>query len=300
MADFVSEFWNWFIIIPTVLGLVGCVWLARANSKKPSKIEATDHVWDEDLREYNNPLPRWWLNLFYITLVFSAVYLVLYPGLGTYQGLLGWSETSQYQAEVADAEARFGPLYERYAGTDIEKLIVDAEAMRTGANLFSTYCTTCHGSDARGATGFPNLRDQDWLYGGEPAVIKTTILKGRTGVMPPWGAALGEEGVHQVVEYVRSLSGKGEDLAAVAAGKARFQAMCASCHGAEGKGNPQIGAPNLTDDYWLYGGSTRAIRQTIAEGRQGRMPPHEEFLGEAKVHLLAAYIYSLTQKSTGK
>ncbi|MGI9304273.1 MAG: cytochrome-c oxidase, cbb3-type subunit III [Gammaproteobacteria bacterium] len=301
MADFSSQFWHWFIVVPTVLGLVAVIWLTFANTekvKRGTETETMGHVWDEDLQEYNNPLPRWWLNLFYITVAFGVIYFVLYPGLGTFKGVLDWQQTSQYEAEIQAAEETFGPLFDKYAALELGALAQDPQAMQTGARLFSSYCTTCHGSDARGAMGFPNLRDKAWLYGGEPQTIKTSILQGRNGAMPPWAAALGEQGVVDVVEYVRSLSGKSSDPALVVAGEQRYKQLCVACHGLDGKGNKQLGAPDLTDNYWLYGGSPRAITKSVAEGRQGRMPAHKEFLGEARVHLLAAYVYSLSAGQT--
>jgi cytochrome c oxidase cbb3-type subunit 3 len=302
MADFTSSFWNWFIIIPTVGGIIACFllvrWLSIGSIKPGEQAESMGHVWDEDLEELNNPLPRWWLNLFYITLVFGAVYLVLYPGLGTFPGMLGWTSTGQYEREMDLADARFGPLFEKYQAMDIVAVADDEEARRMGERLFVNYCATCHGSDARGARGFPNLRDNDWLYGGEPAAIEQSILNGRNGVMPAWEAALGgADGVTDMTEYVFSLSGRNVDEAAAARGAEKYQSLCAACHGADGSGNLTLGAPNLTDNIWLHGGSRTRVIETIARGRNGVMPPHKDFLGEAKAHLLAAYVYSL---STGQ
>jgi cytochrome c oxidase cbb3-type subunit 3 len=297
MADFTSSFWNWYIIIPTVAGIVGCFLLIRWLSSDISPEDQgkeMDHVWDEDLVELNNPLPRWWLNLFYITLFFSIGYLVLYPGLGSFKGLLGWTSVGQYQREVDLADARFGPLFKKYAEMDIVAVAADPAARRMGERMFVSYCATCHGSDARGARGFPNLRDNDWLYGGEPGTILHTILDGRSGIMPPWESALGgEPGVSDVAEYVFSLGGRKADAAAVARGGDRFDMLCTSCHGVDGTGNQSLGAPNLTDNIWLYGGSRAQVMESIARGRNGQMPPHREFLGEEKAHLLAAYVYSL-------
>jgi cytochrome c oxidase cbb3-type subunit 3 len=296
---FTSDFWSWFIIVPVVVGIAALFWLNRAMTEPKRKAGDTakiaGHLWDGDLEELNNPLPRWWLNLFYITLYFGIVYLLLYPGLGSFAGFLGWSQTGQYDREIQSAADRYGPLYEKYLRTKITELINDPEALKTGERLFATYCTTCHGSDARGALGFPNLRDDEWLFGGDPQAIETSIANGRTAIMPPWGAALGREGVFNVAEYVLSLSGKRVSATATAAGKEKYQQMCVACHGPEGKGNPALGAPSLTNDIWLYGGTQQAIMESIEKGRQGRMPAHKEFLGEAKVHLLATYVYSLSQ-----
>lgn len=297
MADFVSPFWHWFIAVVTVVSLLGCLWLMYANriGKGPGKTESTGHVWDEDLEELNNPLPRWWFNLFLITIIFGGVYLVLYPGLGSFQGVLNWSQAARYDQEVADASVRYDPLFERFSGVDIAALADDDEARQAGERLFANYCTTCHGSDARGAPGFPNLRDDAWLYGGQPETIKASIMNGRRGAMPAWGAALGEDGVRDVAAYVEQLAGREVDAEAASRGKARYDAMCVACHLPDGTGNPQLGAPDLTDNAWLYGGSTYTIRESIANGRNGVMPPHGEFLGEARVHVLAAYVYGLSK-----
>ena len=296
MADFTRSFWEWYIFMIVALSFAGLVWLIvwMTIGSKPEKVQSLGHVWDETLEELNNPLPMWWLYLFYITLVFSAAYLLLYPGAGIYDGGLKWSQEDQYQREVKAANDKYGPLYEKYRAQDLKQVAADHEASIMGRRLYMTYCTGCHGSDAGGGPGFPNLRDKDWLYGGEPLAIKTSIMNGRVGVMPPWGAALGAEGAHNVSEYVMGLAGRKVNADAAAAGKEKFQQLCVACHGADGKGNQAIGAPNLTDNVWLYGGSQQAIMKTINEGRSGRMPAHGDFLGEAKVHLLAAYIYSLS------
>ncbi len=301
MADFTSEFWSWFIIAGAALGIVSMFVLNRWMSggpKESGKAKPMGHVWDEDLQELNNPLPRWWLNMFYITLVFGIGYLALYPGLGSFAGILKWSEVGEYNKEIEAADKRYGPLYEKYLSEDLSALARNREAVKTGERLFVNYCTTCHGSDAGGGPGFPSLRDRDWLWGGDPQTVKTSILNGRGGVMPGWGAALGREGVFNVSEYVLSLSGRAKNADAVASGKEKFQQLCVACHGADGKGNPALGAPNLTDGIWLYGGSQKAVMESIEKGRQGRMPAHRDFLGEAKVHLLAAYVLSLSAEKS--
>jgi len=299
MADFVSGFWHWFILIVTLVGIVALIPLIIANrgDKKGEGAPGTmGHVWDGDLQEYNNPLPRWWLNLFYITIVFGLVYLALYPGLGSFRGLLGWTQTGAYQDQVAYAEKQYGPLFTKYAAQDIKALAKDQDAMRTGERLFANYCSQCHGSDARGAIGFPNLRDGDWLWGGDPDRIKETIGKGRMGVMPPWQAVLQDAGVANVTEYILSLSGRDHDAKMAEMGAEKFKQICVGCHKPDATGNTALGAPNLTDRIWLYGGSRASIKQSIAGGRQGRMPPHNDFLGPDKVHLLAAYVYSLSSE----
>jgi len=300
MNDFVftSDFWSWWVIVLTVGNILGCWWLIRWTSKpqagEAASGDVTGHTWDETLQEYNNPLPRWWLWMFYLTMVFGLAYLALYPGLGVYKGQLGWTEESQYEAEMKAAAEKYDPIFANFAKQDIANLAKDPEAVKVGQRLFLNYCATCHGSDARGTLGFPNLADDDWLYGGEPDTIKTTIMYGRSGAMPPWQAALGDKGVDEVAEYVLSLSGRSQDAAKAEAGKARFEMMCAACHGADAKGTKAMGAPNLTDNIWLYGGSPGKVRESISKGRNGRMPAHADFLGENKVHLLAAYVYSLS------
>ncbi len=295
-----SSFWSNYIIILTVLNIVGCLWLIKWASKKrkgeASEGEVTGHVWDGNLEELNNPMPRWWLWLFYITIIFSAFYLWLYPGLGNVEGAFKWTQVGQYEDEVAQADKQYGPLFAKYAATPITELAKDKKAKAIGQRLFLTYCSTCHGSDAKGAPGFPNLADKDWLYGGSPESIKESILNGRSGVMPAMGAALGgDKGIDEVVSYVQSLSGRKTDAAETKAGKAKFEMMCAACHQKSGEGNTTLGAANLTDTIWLYGGSAGAIKKVITEGRNGQMPAHKNFLGEDKSHLLAAYVYSLSQ-----
>jgi cytochrome c oxidase cbb3-type subunit 3 len=296
MTDFTSEFWSWFIIILTLGGIIGMVWMLRALSGKPPKeVKTMGHVWDEDLEELNNPLPAWWLGLFYITIVFAVGYFILYPGMGTFKGMLDWTQKGQYESEIKKADEKFAPLYDEYRKQDIAVLAKNTEAMKTGARLFVNYCTTCHSSDARGGIGFPNLRDTDWLYGGAAEQIKASIMNGRAGVMPAWQAALGEDGVKEVTEYVLGLNGRRVDNELAARGKQRFMATCAACHGADATGNIALGAPNLTNNIWLYGGSRKAITDSIANGRNGNMPAHGEFLGDAKVHLLAAYVFQLSE-----
>lgn len=292
-----STFWSVFIIVIVVAHLVGYVWLLKFTGKMPegSKVgETTGHVFDEDLEEYNNPLPRWWLGLFYITIVFAVGYLALYPGMGNFAGYLGWSQETEHAKDVAAAEERFGPLYQEMAAKPIPQLADDTDAMQTGARLFGNNCAVCHGTDARGAKGFPNLADNDWLYGGSPEAIKTSIMEGRQGVMPAWGAALGSDGVEQVAAYVYGMNGRSTPTQLAEPGKAKFEAMCASCHGVDGTGNQALGAPNLADKTWLYGGSLAAIKQSIRDGRQGVMPAHKDLLGEDRAHIVAAYVYSLS------
>lgn len=274
MSDFTSSFWSWFIITIVVGGIAWLLYILRVNTKTKGDIGVpTGHVWDEDLEELNNPLPRWWLYMFYITIVFAVVYLALYPGMGTYKGLLGWTEIGEYEQEVADANEKFGPLFAQFEQTPIPELAADAAAMNAGERLFVTYCAACHGSDARGAPGFPNLRDNDWLYGRSPENIETTIMYGRSGVMPAWEGPLGgEEGVNQVATYVMSLAGREVDTALAAVGKSKYDMFCVGCHMPDGTGNQAMGAPNLTDNIWLYGGSPRTIKQTVAKVAEEECP----------------------------
>ena len=300
MADFNSEFWHWYIAVLTVASIAACVWLLRwmtSGYEKKDEVESTGHVWDGDLTELNNPLPRWWLGLFYLTLAFGGFYLLLYPGLGKFEGFLGWTSAGAWEQEVDAVEAEVGPLFERYRKTPVLGLIEDRDALKIGERLFLTYCSTCHGSDARGARGYPNLRDKSWLWGGDPDSIKTTITNGRVGAMPAWEVPLGgQAGVDEVTQYVLQLSGRQAISDMAEKGKARYQTFCIACHGPEGKGNPALGAPDLTDDTWLYGGSITRIAESIAGGRNGRMPAQGERLGEDKIHLLTAYVYSLSQQ----
>jgi cytochrome c oxidase cbb3-type subunit 3 len=287
-----------FIVIGTSLNVLGCAWLiwwtARSRPDEVAKGEVINHVWDGDLQERNNPMPRWWLILFWLTIVFCFVYLALYPGMGRFGGILGWSKQGQYEHEMASANQQYAPIYAAFAGRDVVDLAKDPKALALGHSLFLNNCINCHGSDARGAIGFPNLTDNDWLYGGEPQNIVDSITHGRQGMMPPLGAALGPQGVDELVAYALSLGGREAPADKVGAGKARF-VLCAACHGADGRGNQTIGAPNLTDDIWLYGGSAAAIRQSIVDGRHGQMPVHQ-WLGDDKIRLLAAYVYSLSHQ----
>ena len=295
-----STFWSSWITILTLVNIAACYWLIKWTSKpkagEATEGEVTGHSWD-GLEEFNNPLPRWWLWMFYLSMIFGLGYLVLYPGLGNWKGTLGWTQQGQWQQEVERAEDTYGPLFKKFAGIDIPVLAQNPKAMAIGKRLFLNYCAQCHGSDAGGGPGFPRLSDGDWLYGGAPAQIEASILYGRGGVMPALGAALGgPEKVKQVATYVASLSGREVDQAVAAEGAPIFAAMCGSCHMPAGTGNQALGAPNLTDKVWLYGGSIGTIEKTINGGRNGHMPAHKDFLGADKVHLLASYIYSLSQK----
>ena len=301
MSQFTSGFWDIYIAIITVVSIVACAVFLKSQSirRAPGKVgtegatATTGHTWDEDLAEYNNPLPRWWSSLFYITVVFGLGYLVLYPGLGSWKGLLGWTEVSQYQRETELANRRYGPLYDKFAAMDIVALSKSPEALAVGQKLFLNNCAQCHASDGGGSRGFPNLTDHDWLYGGDPQAIEASIANGRNGVMPAFGEALKAEDIKDVANYVISLSGGAADSIRVARGHDTFMNICAACHGPEGKGNPALGAPNLTDKIWLHGGGEARIIETVTGGRQSQMPAHKQ-LGDAKVKLLAAYVLSLS------
>jgi len=299
MSDFVTDFWGWYVALGTIVSIAACALLLQVQSRKrvagkSESEETTGHMWDEDLAEYNNPLPRWWMSLFWITILFSLVYLALYPGLGTFKGLLGWSSSGQYQAERATADAQFGPIFRKYAALDIPAIAANPEARAMGERLYLTYCSQCHGSDGRGAPGYPNLADNDWLWGGTPDAIVATIMGGRNGVMPALGAALGGEAdVKNMANYVLSLSGAKHDAAMAAAAQPKF-AVCAACHGADGKGNFALGAPNLTDNIWLFSPSIESISETIRNGRNLQMPAQAEALGQEKVRILSGYIWSLS------
>jgi cytochrome c oxidase cbb3-type subunit 3 len=299
MADFDSSFWSVYITLLTVASIAACAVLLWVTSKKRGAGDSaptTGHVWDETLSELNTPLPRWWMWLFYLTIGFGVLYLVLYPGLGSYGGAKRWTSIGQYQEEVRKADAQFGPTFQRFAALPIEAVAADPQAHAIGERLFLNYCSQCHGSDARGAKGFPDLTDNDWLYGGTPADIEASIANGRHGVMPALAEAIGsEQDVRNLAEYVLSLSGSPHDSLAAQLGKDKF-VVCAACHGAEGKGNTVLGVPNLTDHIWLYGGGVQNIIAAISKGHDNTMPAHKNLLGAAKVHVLAAYVWSLSNR----
>ncbi|HZX29859.1 MAG TPA: cytochrome-c oxidase, cbb3-type subunit III [Rhodocyclaceae bacterium] len=297
MSDFVSEFWNMYVVVIVAVSIFACAALLFIQSKAAvTQGKTMGHVWDETLEEYNNALPKWWSWMFYITVFFAIGYLVLYPGFGKFQGILGWSSAGQHAAEVKKVDEATKPLFDKFMKMDVKAVAADKQAMEMGKRLFMTYCMQCHGADARGSKGFPNLTDGDWLYGGEPEKIEETIAGGRQGVMPPH-AQLGKDSIKDLANYVRSLSSQpGVDSARAEKGKETFTAAgCIGCHGPEATGNQAIGAPNLTDKTWLYGSTEAIVTETITNGRQNKMPAWKEFLGEGKVHLLAAYVYSLSQ-----
>lgn len=293
-----SSAWSWFIVIGTALSLAACFWLIvwtnRQRATDEEIKESEGHVWDENIRELNNPLPMWWLWLFVLTIVWSVFYLIYYPGMGNFAGVGDWSQEQQYADEVAAAESKYGPLFAEYGSTDIVELANDPAALSIGASLYSNYCAQCHGSGALGARGFPNLTDDEWLWGGEPAQIEQSIIAGRNGVMPALGAIFAsDEEIDQMVVYVQNMP---DGLDAASPAHARYMTFCIACHGPTGAGNPVFGAPSLVDDIWLYGSSPLEIRKSIVEGRNGIMPASGELLGPDRSRILAAYVYSLSSK----
>ena len=293
-----STFWSVFIIVITVVSLIAYVALLRwTMHMKAEDAQASDkstgHVWDGDLKELNNPLPKWWLNTFYLTLVFAVIYLILYPGLGNFAGVLGWTQTGQYEQEVAASNEKYAGVYAAFDGMEAGALIGDEDALRLGRNTYMNFCASCHGSDARGAKGFPNLTDDAWLYGGEPATVQMTIANGRIGNMPALGAVTGEEGTELIIDWLlgETTAGSAEETAA----KNKFlMSSCAGCHGPEGLGNPLLGAPNLRDGIWLHGGTRADLRESINNGRVNQMPAHMDLLGEDRIKLVTAYVLSLS------
>jgi len=297
MSDFTSNFWSSFVAITTIVSIAACLlllWFSGKARAMTANDNTTGHVWDGDLREMNNPLPRWWVWLFVITIVFAGVYLVLYPGLGSSPGKLGWTSTGQHKAEMEKGQKEVAPLYAKFASMKPEDIAKDPQAMAIGERLFMNNCSQCHGSDARGSTGFPNLTDSDWLHGGTPEKIKETITKGRIGTMPPMAAAVGTpEDVKNVAHYVLSLSGSPHDSLRASLGKPKF-AACAACHGMDGKGNQALGAPNLTDDIWLHGWGENAIMAMVNNGKVNQMPAQADKLTAEQIQVLASYVWGLS------
>ncbi|MBT8047901.1 MAG: cytochrome-c oxidase, cbb3-type subunit III [Xanthomonadales bacterium] len=293
-----NSFWNWFVIIISVASILACWWLLHwtkgVSDRSGDEAGSTGHVWDDNITELNTPLPRWWLHLFNITIVFALVYLAIFPGLGNFGGFLGWTQVGQYEEEVARATTAQEAIFSRFRDMDAAALMADQEARATGGRLFGNNCAMCHGSDGRGAKSFPNLADNDWQWGGSFEQILSTLEYGRQAAMPPLAAVLGEQGVPEVVAYVQQLSGQKADAEMAAAGQARFQMVCMACHGMDGKGNQALGAPNLTDDIWLYSSAPSDIEYGIRNGRNGKMPAFGNTLSEDHRRLLAAYVMGLS------
>jgi cytochrome c oxidase cbb3-type subunit III len=303
MSDFNANFWSVYVAGATLAGILACMLLlwVTARKKIPQRTDnTTGHVWDEDLTEMNNPLPRWWMWMFVLSIVFSLLYLVAYPGLGSYPGELAWSTRGEHDAEIAQAQKELAPLYAQFTAKKTEELAGDANAMAIGERLFMNNCSQCHGSDARGSKGFPNLADADWLHGGAPVKIVESVTKGRKAQMPPMAAAVGTpDDVKNVANYVLSLSNAPHDSLRAQLGKSKFTA-CAACHGMDGKGNQALGAPNLADDTWLHGWGEQAIINIINQGKVNEMPAQEGKLTEAQIHVLGAYVWGLSNKTTAK
>jgi len=305
MSDFYSDFWDWYVAIITVVSVIACAIFLKSQSKARVKLlpngepESTAHIWDENLREYQHPLPRWWVVLFYGTVVFALGYLVLFPGLGTqYKGVLGWTSARELHAETAAADARFGPVFDAYLQRDLPAVAADARARQIGARIFLNNCAQCHGSDARGARGFPNLTSEHSIWGATPEAIEASITEGREALMPAQIDNLGSRAAAiDVVNYVLSLSGAPHEGAPAARGRAGFLAVCAACHGEQAQGNPDIGVPSLAQGVWTYGSGPAAIMNAIEHGHHGIMPAHKDVLTRAQIHLVAAYVYSLKHGS---
>ncbi|WP_439135286.1 cytochrome-c oxidase, cbb3-type subunit III [Pseudomaricurvus sp.] len=295
-----STFWSLWIIVLTTVNLVLLFWVLMANRKVAVSDDAepenatTGHVYD-GIEEYDNPLPKWWFYLFIGTFIFTIVYLIAYPGMGNWKGVLGWTSINQLEREQQKAQEAYGESFSQYATMPIEEVAQDPRALKMGVRLFANNCAVCHGADGGGNYGFPNLTDNDWLYGGEPETIQQTIANGRNGAMPPWGPVIGEANVKATAEYVLQMSGQDHDTALAETGQKVFAQNCAVCHGADGKGSHDLGAPNLTDNIWLYEGTPQGIRHSIRNGRANVMPAQKDKLREDKIHLLAAYVYSLSQ-----
>lgn len=299
MSDFTSDFWNIYVAGLTLVSIIACLillWISGTTKAATHGDNTTGHVWDGDLKEMNNPLPKWWVYLFIITVIFALAYGALYPMFGKFQGALGWSSQGQHQAEVTKVEAAIAPIYAKFNDMKPEAIAADSQAMAIGERLFMNYCAQCHGSDARGAKSFPNLTDGDWLGGSDHAYIQKTIAEGRTGVMPPMAAAVGTpEDVRNVANYVLSLSGTPHDSVRASQGKEKF-AACAACHGQDGKGMAALGAPNLTDGIWLHGWGEEAIVRAVNNGFTNQMPAQSAVLNEAQINVLASYVWGMSNK----
>lgn len=292
-----STFWSVFIAVLVVINVGGCLWLITWTmnmSPDEEDDDSTGHTWDGDLKEYNNPLPKWWLNTFYLSIIFAVVYLILFPGFGSFKGVLGWTQIGQYDEQIEATRAKYEEVYAAFDGLSLEELANNPDALALGRNTFANNCSSCHGSDGRGAKSFPNLTDDSWMWGGEPAQIQQTIALGRVGNMPALGAVAGEEGTEQIITWL--LADEGDTSADVAAGQQKFMTSgCIGCHGVTAEGNPMLGAPNLRDDYWLHGSNRADIRDVINTGRVNQMPAHQDLIGEDRVRLVAAYVLSLGQ-----
>ena len=289
-----TTFWSNWVIVLTIMTIVGIVWILLANRKQTQEMDKTTGHAHDGIEEYDNPLPAWWFAMFVITIVWGIGYLIFYPGMGNFKGILGWTQIEQHDQEVAAAEQQYRAMRDRYLALPIEEIAQDDKVMRMGQRLYGNNCSQCHGLDARGAYGFPNLADENWLWGGSPDAIKHTLVQGRQAAMPAWEDALGDTGIAETTEYVLSLNGRSADSEKASRGEKHFQTYCVACHGADGRGNTAMGAPNLTNGIWLYGGTHEQIAHTLRVGRNGKMPAYGETLTEDKIHIITAYIYGLS------
>lgn len=291
-----SSFWSMWIIILTTITIVGITWILFANRKREQQPadKTTGHEYD-GIQEYDNPLPAWWFYMFVITIVWGIGYLVLYPGMGNFPGILGWTQLDQHSREVAAADDKFRAMRDRYLALPVEEIAGDPVVRKMGMRMFANNCAQCHGADAKGSYGFPNLTDDDWIYGGDAATIKATLVNGRQAAMPAWGSILGDQGIAETTQYVLALNGRDTDATMAAAGEKHYQTYCVACHGADAKGNPALGSPNLANGIWLYGGTEEQISHSLRAGRNGVMPAFKDTLSEDKIHILAAYVYGLNQ-----
>jgi cytochrome c oxidase cbb3-type subunit III len=300
MSDFFSNGWSVFVAVTSIASIAACLLLlfVAARRKVMADDNSTGHVWDGDLIELNNPLPRWWMLLFVITVFAGFGYVIMYPGLGSSPGSLGWTSEKEYRAEQEQAKQAMAAVYAQYVNQPAEVLVRSAGAMGIGERLFINNCAACHGSDARGSKGFPNLTDSDWLYGGSLETIKETITNGRQGAMPPMATAVGSsEDVRNLAQYVLSLSGSPHNSIQAHFGREKFSA-CSACHGVGGKGNTALGAPNLSDKVWLHGWGEDAIVAMVNNGKTNVMPAHGARLTSEQIHVLGAYVWSLSHSTS--
>jgi len=284
---------------------------APNKPNKPGEVETTGHVWD-GIEEYNNPMPRWWLWTFYATIVWALIYSILYPAwpllTRATPGLLGYNQRAEVAKEIERFAALNAPMRDRLVAAELDAIANDPEllsfANNAGSAVFKTWCAQCHGAGAAGvqASGYPNLLDDDWIWGGTVADIHYTVTHGirstadddtRDSAMPAFGEMLEKGEIDQIVQFVRKLSSQEHDTALAASGETLYLDNCASCHGDAGEGNRDIGAPTLNDAIWLYGGSAEAITQTITYSRAGMMPNWNTRLSEADIRSVAVYVHGL-------
>lgn len=289
-----ASHWSLWVIVLTTITFIGLVWILFGNRKREGTLneKTTGHSYD-GIEEYDNPLPAWWFYMFVITIVWGVAYLIIYPGMGNFPGMLGWTQLEQHEREVSAAQERYGAMRDRYLALPVAEIAADPAVRKMGMRMFGNNCAQCHGGDAKGSYGFPDLTDDDWIYGGTPEAIKASIADGRRALMPAWGDVIGEDGVRSTTAYLLQLNGRETDAREAEAGQQVFGQYCVACHGAGGEGNPMLGAPNLSNGIWLYGGTAEQIGHSIRAGRNGVMPAHSDMLGEDKIHLLAAYVYGL-------